>query len=178
MSFPLFGYSNGSIIDLFMYNQNFQFVLIFILFFAVIFFATKNAFKQDKGIAVGISVVISLIISLAMAKNGLLYDYLGGEIGGWAIVFGFLIAAVFLVKLADTNLGKGAAITVIWIGFLVFLYADLANRVPGGTLAWILAKVYEIASGWIGWTFMIFATIYLASREEGWSKFGKKLFGR
>jgi len=161
---------------LFLYNQNFQFVLIFAIFFAVIYFSTKKVFKGETGIAIAVSVAISLIISLAMAKRGMLYDLLGGEIGSWAIVIGFFIVIVFLISLTYSRLGKGGTITIIWLLYLILLYADPGSRIPYGMLSWILGTIYDLMSGWLGIILMIVATIIIATKDEEIFSFAKKLF--
>jgi hypothetical protein len=88
-----------------MENEWFIFGGVFVLFFAIVFIALGRTFGENRGPAVAISLVVSLFITVAIERQGLLYSYVGEEIGGYLLIFALIIALILLLKVMSALLG-------------------------------------------------------------------------
>ncbi len=131
-----------------------RFVLIFAVLFAVIFYASNKAFKENKGVAAVVAIAISLIIMLALVKSGLLYGGLGDTIGIWAIFFGLLLVIALMIKICYGAMGKAAFFIplLVWVALFLTDFGEIFYQsewiteiyyiikgVPGGIVAVIAA---------------------------------------
>ena len=125
----------------FLENEWIQFSLIFVLFFAIVFFAVSKTFKENKGAAAVVAIVVAAFISIAVAQNGWLYSYAGEGIGSWALVFAVILAIGFIIKLMLDVFGRFggiAAVIFFWIGMqFVDIYEFYSLEVIGTALVGI-----------------------------------------
>ncbi len=92
-------------------NQWVVFSLIFLITFAIIFYALGKAMKENTGAAVVVSAGLALFISFALSQRTRFYGYLGQEIGSYALIVGLLILAIFLIKLIS-GIARGAGLFI------------------------------------------------------------------
>ncbi|MFA7707749.1 MAG: hypothetical protein WCX73_02260 [Candidatus Pacearchaeota archaeon] len=98
-------------------NEWVIFGIYFLIFFTIVFFTVNKAF-QNPAVAGVIALGFALLISLVMAQKGLLYGYLGEQIGSWILIITILIGLGFLLRFVYESFGKiGAIVTLIglWI---------------------------------------------------------------
>ena len=79
----------GSPLDL-LDNEWARFTIVFILFFAIIFYTTNKSFHH-AGVSAAIALALSLLITMTIERRGMLYGYVGDEIGTYLLVIAFLI---------------------------------------------------------------------------------------
>lgn len=113
-------------------NEWIRFGIIFLLLFAVIYYAVSKTFKNNT-IALVVAGGVSLLISISMGQRGLLYSYAGDSIGNLAIMVGFLIAIFALFRVLIGNFGAPGGITLGIISTLILgSIIDLGDILPGG----------------------------------------------
>ena len=86
-------------------NEWVIFGIFFLVFFAIIFYTVNKAFKNSAVSGV-IALGLSLMIAMVMAQKGLLYGYLGEEIGSWILIITVLIGIGFLIRFVYESFGK------------------------------------------------------------------------
>ncbi|MEK6820507.1 MAG: hypothetical protein AABX71_02230 [Nanoarchaeota archaeon] len=107
-----YGFSPSQLFE----NEWFMFGLIFLVFFAITFFALSRSMRENLGAVAVISAVIGLFAALAISQRARFYGYLGGEIGGWVLVLVLILGFILFIKVI-TNLVGG-------IGLFVILFAS------------------------------------------------------
>lgn len=172
MIFPLVSAFTGfggynSAFDFIMNSEGFKFALVFLLFFAVIFFAVSKTFRDEKGIAVVVALVISLFISMALAQRGLLYGYLGDTIGGWAITLALLLGVVFIIKLSFDKLGGIGASIIIFLLWISLFFVDPYDYFSGGGFGDFLISIHNLLTSFVGFiTIVVVCIILIAVRAR------------
>lgn len=121
LSYNGFGWSWYSPQDL-LNNEWVMFALIFIVFFAIIFFSLGKVMKENKGAAAVISVAISLFIAVSISRRVWFYGYFGEELSNWFVVFAVIIGIVFLINII-TKLLRGIGLFLV-LGGLWFLFSQ------------------------------------------------------
>lgn len=154
-------------------NEWVMFAGIFILFFAIVFFAVSKTFKENKGAAIVVALVVSLFISMAVVQRGWLYSYAGEEIGSWALVIALLLIIGLIIKLMNDVFGRfGAIIAVIGLWISLF-FIDPYYFIPSGDIGDIVLTIYESAKGILGFIVVVIAVVLLykfGSKPESWAK--------
>jgi len=156
----------GSPMDL-LDNEWVRIAAIFVLFFAIIFFAISKTFKENKGVAVAISLAISFFIAVAVQKQGWIYSYAGDEIGSWALVVAILLIIGFIIKLMNDVFGRFGAIIAVIIIWVSLFFIDIYAILPYGELGDFILEIYNYAKGVVGF-FVLIVVIALLY------KYGKK----
>ena len=98
------GYGNISPSNL-LENEWVMFGLIFIIFFAIVFFSLGKVMKENKGAAAVISIAISLFIAVSISRRVWFYGYFGEELSNWFMIFAVIIGIVFLINIVSKLLG-------------------------------------------------------------------------
>jgi len=104
-------------------NEWVIFSLIFLVFFAISFFALARTMKDNKGAALIVSAVVALFIAFAVSRRGFFYGYVGETIGNYLLVFALLLGAIILIK-AITNIVGGIGLFIA-LGALWFVFSSL-----------------------------------------------------
>jgi len=141
-------------------NEWVRFVIIVLIFFAIIYFVLMKTF-DNKAVAAVVALGLSLFIALAMARRGMLYGYVGDELGSWILIIATLIGCAFLIRFAyDSfdNLGAIAAIIGIWY---VLHIIDPYEIIPYALLTDQFITLYEFISGGFGGIVLIIATLII-----------------
>ena len=100
-------------------NEWVIFGIFFIVFFAIIYYTVNKAF-QNPPVSAVVALGLSLLISMVMAQRGLLYGYLGEEIGAWVLIVTILIGVAFLIRFIHESFGKtGTIVALIGIWFVI-----------------------------------------------------------
>ena len=181
-----YGYYNSPLA--YLDNEWVRFTILFLLLFAVIYFAVNKTFKNNM-ISMIVAVGLSLLISIALGQKGLLYSYAGDALGDLAIVFGFLIAlfAVFKVLMENFEPGKGFAIGLVST-IILMSFVDLNTILPsryyyGSPLGNLLDNLTSFLSGFapvlipIGIVIVIMIFFKRKRRDEEGSKNFRKMLG-
>ena len=156
-----------NIIDFLTYDPFFRFILLFILFFAIVFFAVKNAFgEKNRNIAIIVAFVLSMFITLALVQRGYLFSYFGDDIGAWALIIAVIVAIGLLIKLAYANLGKWGAIVVLALAWFMLLALDPYDYIPLGSGGDTIIGIYDLLTGYWGFLGLILVCLIIGFRKD------------
>lgn len=111
------GYGAPFSVERIFQNQTAIFGLIFLAFFALIFF-TLNKTIKNKVIAAILSIIISLFISFAISQRTSFYGYLGEKVGAWLLILALIIALIVIIRLIISLLhGFGLFLSIggLWL---------------------------------------------------------------
>lgn len=156
----------GSPLD-YLENEWVIFGIIFIIAFAVIYFAVYKTFKENKAIAAVIALGVSLLISLAMAQRGLLYSYAGDTIGNMALLVGFLILVIAMFKVLLENFGKAGAFVGLIIALLLLKWGNSTGLFPESLSYGPIGDLMEFLQGPILWLLIIIGVIVVLVKLLG-----------
>lgn len=160
----------------FLENEWVRFGLIFILFFAIVFFAVSKTFKENKGAAVAVAVAVSLFITMAVAQRGWLYSYAGDEIGEYLFIIAIILAIVFFIKVITSLIGGlGLFITLFLIWYL-FSNTGFPDALPYEIGSIDLFPFYDFlaSSSFLIWTIIaLIAVLVIAYAGKGYGEFSK-----
>lgn len=99
-------------------NEWVVFGLIFVIFFAMIFFGISKTMNENLGVAAVIAFGLSAFIAFTISQRTMFYGYVGEGLGNWFFIIAILIAAVFFIRFV-TNIIGGAgmflAFFAIWL---------------------------------------------------------------
>lgn len=152
--------------DYFFNMPEFRFGLAMIFFYAIIFFGTKNVFKENTAIAAIVSLVLSLILSYALWIRGYLDFYFNYNLFDGILMLALLIFVVLFAKFLYTSSSKYGsilALVAVWFAFFLIYTSDFypVYSMPDG-----LNFFFEIITGKIGIAFLIIVVIFLLFRKE------------
>ncbi len=131
-------------------NEWVMFGILFILFFAVIFYTLNKAFK-DNVVAGIIALGLSLLISLAIAQRGLIASYgLGDSLSSWILLAAALIGIGFLIRFAAESFGWVGTVTTLIILWLLIRFIEPSQILPDMLLNSRFYNFYDsfLRSGW------------------------------
>ncbi|MEM0465560.1 MAG: hypothetical protein QXW97_02555 [Candidatus Pacearchaeota archaeon] len=176
-----FGYFNSPLY--FLQNVWVLFAIIFMIFFAIIFYTVNKSFK-NSAISGTIALGLSTFISITIAQRGWLYSNMGGTIGSWLLVISVLIAFGFLIRFSYESFGRIGTIAAIFLIWAILHGTDPYNVLPYElTNNYTIITIYEFISGWIGLIFLIIiSAIIITARVQrrglNLSHFSDYMFGR
>jgi len=176
--FGSYGGFGGSPLYVLMNDEWAQVAIIFVIFFGVIFFATKKLFKNEAGIAAVVSVAIALIISMSLYRKGFLFDYLGGDIGALAVFFALLLAIAFLIRLIYVNLGRGMTALLLIFLYPIMIFIDLTSWLPDGRLLYYAQNFQYFLASFVGILVYLAIIIIILAQSDPMSKFFGRIFRR
>jgi len=137
-----------------------RFGIVFMVFFAIIFFSVGKMFKGNRPVAILVSVSLAALIAGAFFQRGYLDSFYGDVIGDWAIVLGVLIGIVFLLKIVADNVGAWASIFVLVIIWAILTFTDpyvvLPYYFPEGVFI-----AYQLLSGITGLVALVILSILI-----------------
>jgi hypothetical protein len=138
-----------------------MFGIIFIIFFAVIYFAVNRSFNNNL-ISGVIAAGISLFIALTLARRGMLYGYVGDEIGSWILMLAILIGIGFLIKFTYGSFGiRGAAISFVLLWYIIHTI-DPYEFFPYEVLTNTFMNIYYFIASWTFGIILIILAIFLS----------------
>jgi len=139
-------YSPGDLFD----NEWVLFTVIFLIFFAIIFFALQKTFKDQKGVSMIVSLGVSLLISSIFAKSSYYYGFLGEELFSYVAIAGFIFVYALLIKLFYQQF-KGLGISVILIASWLVIHFNEGLYYFINDLIYIdaIIQFYEFLGSWI-----------------------------
>lgn len=145
-------------------NEWVIFTGIFLLTFAVVYFALRNFFSdtkkaswqdvltggKDKRVVSPAAAIIAGVIAFFTASSasryGPFYDYFAAVIGGWMLLF--VLIVLFLISLPFFKMFKSAGGSKWYVGFIMGIALAVAY--------WFLLKSYffynAFAYSYIGWS--------------------------
>ncbi|MGD2073228.1 MAG: hypothetical protein PVG65_07060 [Candidatus Thorarchaeota archaeon] len=162
-------------------NEWVIFALVFMIFFAFIFFALSKPLKENRGAAMVISIALALFIAVAISQRVRFYGYFGSELGSWMFVIAILICIAFVMKVLTSLIGG--------LGLLISLYgiwaiagrADIYDIFPYGVLTSGFESFYYFLSSGTFLVILMLLTILaillaIKDKPEGFRKwfFAKK----
>ncbi len=104
-------------IDRIIENPNVMFVLIFITFFALIFF-TLNKSMGNPAISAVLAIIISIFISFSVSQRTRFYGYFGEKIGSFLLIIILAVALILFIKfIVEILHGFGLFLSIggIWL---------------------------------------------------------------
>ena len=171
-----FGYYNSPM--QYLENEWTMFTIVFLLFFAIIYFTVNKGFKNNVVSAV-IAGALSLLITMTILRRGLLYGYAGDELGSWMLVIVALVGFGFLIKFAYEafgTIGSTGAVIIVW---MLLQRTDPYYILPYG-VSDIIFSSYEFLSSFFGLVIMIALALALAPFMKGkssWQMMAEKALG-
>ena len=169
-SFGGFGFSYVNYEDILLFG------IVFIFFLAFIFMTIYKVFG-NKGIAMVMAVAISGLITFALFSRGFLSGYGADNISDFAIAFGVLLVAGFIVKIAYSSLGKPGSIFVLWFLWLALFFVDPYELFSYGNVADGFAFIHSVLTGIFGLfiVLVVSAIIVFKKKKSALEKLGKKI---
>jgi len=141
-------------------NEWVIFGIFFLVFFAIIFYTVNKAFKNSAVSGV-IALGLSLMIAMVMAQKGLLYGYLGEEIGSWILIITVLIGIGFLIRFVYESFGKtGTVVALIGI-WIAIRSIDPYEFLPYQLLTDTFINLYEFLASILGLIAIIIAALLI-----------------
>jgi len=143
-----------------------RFGLVFLFFYAVIYFGAKKVFKEETAIAMVVSFVIALFASYSLWIRGFLDFYFSFNVFDWVLVIVFLIFFVLFAKFLYTSSSKFGsifALIAMWIALFLLYTSDFfpSYALPDG-----LKLFFEIITGQIGIALVIIIIIFLIFKKD------------
>jgi len=156
-------------------NEWVLFFIMFIVFFAVIFYAVNRTF-DNPAISAVIAIAGALIITLALTRWGVLYEY--EELGSWVFVIIGLIVLAFLFRIVSEFfpfIGPIVLAVVLWV---ILRFNDPYEILPY-TLSDGFFMAYEFMQSLLGLVVLVILAIVISfvghEKDEGFIvKPGKK----
>jgi len=157
-SFGGWGYYNSPL-D-YLENEWVIFGIVFLVFFAIIFYTINKAFKNNAVSGI-IALGLSLMIAMVMARRGLLYGYLGDELGSWILIITILIGIAFLIRFVYESFGKTGTIVAL-IGLWIILRSiDPYEFLPYQLLTDTFINIYEFFASVFGGIILIIGALII-----------------
>jgi len=156
-------------------NEWVVFGALFLIFFAVIFFAVNKKF-DNLGIALVISTAISLLISATFANKVTVYGYFGDIIGSWIIIGVIVVALFFLARLAYQWMNKWGILAVLGLLWLFAHFTNPWDIFPYDIISDNFEFIYWLLGSWYALGVLVIVGIVLwrglkpGEREEGRSR--------
>jgi hypothetical protein len=130
-------------------NEWVVFALIFLIFFALIFFALGKTFRENMMASLIISAGLSFFISAVLSQRINFYGYFGEGIGGiiflivFLIIFSFVLKAVYDIA-GPIGLGVSIFLTGLFLGLTKWEYQEV---IPYSVID---SQIFQIATNpWI-----------------------------
>lgn len=157
-AFPYFFSPEYALHDLFN-SITFRFILSFVLFYALFFYAASQAFRNERSIAVVVATVVSLLISYALLDRGFLSFYFENEFMSWMVLLALLTLLGIVFRYLYLNASKPVAIVAVLLTVIgICMINDSGHpslyNLPEGAQIFL-----EYACGPVGW---IIALILMA----------------
>ncbi len=160
------GYYNSPL--MYLDNEWVMFTIILLVSFALIFHTTNKAFNNQAVSAV-IAGSISLLITITVLKRGLLYGYLGDEIGSWVLIAAGLVLLGFLIKLSYETFGAVGSTIAVFFAWLLLQRADAYSIIPYGA-PYSIVQAYEFITSIFGLIILVAIAIFASPFMEGETK--------
>ena len=146
-------------------NEWVMFALIFIVFFAIVFFSLAKLMKENKGAAAVISIVISLFIAVSISRRVWFYGYFGEELANWFVIFAVIIGIVFLINIITKLLGGIGLFLVLGGLWFLFSKTNFPDILPSSVTD---SEMFEfLISGWAIGLLVIILIIILIIAYSG-----------
>ena len=154
-------------------NEWVIFSLFFLVFFAIIFFTVNRAF-HNPAVSGVIALGLSLMIALVMARRGLLYGFMGEEIGAWVLIITILIGLAFLIRFIYESFGKtGTMVGLIGLWFVIRII-DPYDLIPYQLLTDVFVNTYEFFASILGLIVLVIGGILILNLTDT-KTFGERI---
>tara|TARA_Y100000034_G_scaffold114872_1_gene151425 strand:- start:1769 stop:2374 length:606 start_codon:yes stop_codon:yes gene_type:complete len=141
-------------------NEWVVFGIVFLVFFAIIYYTVNRAFKNPAVSGV-IGLGLALMIAMVITRRGLLYGYAGEQLGSWILIVTILIGVGFLLRFIYESFGKtGTAVALIGIWILI-RSVDPYDILPYELLTDTFINTYEFFASWLGGIVLVVGGIIL-----------------
>lgn len=157
------------------------FIIITLVFFAVIFYTVNKSF-HNKAVAGTIAIALSVLIAMTFSQKMLVYGFMGDEIGMWVFIAVALISMGFVIKFVHEGLGSiGTVFAVIGMWF-VLKAIDPYQFFPSNLLYNdVFMNIYGFVTSIFGLIIVVVLSILLVKLSGGQTnieRFGKFMFKR
>lgn len=170
----------GSPLDYFE-NEWVLFTVLFLLFFAVVFYTINKTFKNNVVSGV-IGLGISLLLTMAITRKGFLWGY-GNGLDAWVLLIAILIGLAFLIRFATTSFGMWGTICTVILVWVLIAYIDPYQFLPDPLLeSPEFMSFYEgILRTFVGAVILIVLAFFLGSiskkNDDPVKRFFKRMMG-
>lgn len=103
-------------------NELVLFALIFLVFFALVYFTLNRTMKENKGAVFIISAVVALFAAFAISQKTSFYGFVGETIGNWIII---VIAAFAIILLIRFLISLGLFYFLVILGISWFFFSSI-----------------------------------------------------
>jgi hypothetical protein len=150
-------------------NEWVVFGLIFVIFFALIFFGISKTMKENLGVAAVIAFGLSAFIAFTISQRTMFYGYVGEGLGNWFFIIAILIAAVFFIRFVTNLIGGAGLFLALFAIWLVLSNVDPYAILPSQFLYSNYFSLYQFlaSSSFLFILVIVFVVLVVAS-------FGKK----
>jgi hypothetical protein len=149
---PIIGYTPQDFFN----SEWFRFVIVFFIFYALIFFATKKVFgEKNKTIGAIVAVGVSLFITSAFAQGGLLSGYLDTGVSGLLVLIGLFILFALLFRVFYTKVSKAGSFILLFALWLILFLTPPESIIPYFMLTNSVLQIYDVASSFFGLIILI-----------------------
>lgn len=132
-----------------------RFAVVFIVFYALIFFTMKKVFKDGgKQTAVAISLGVSLLITAAAAQQGLLEGYVAEDISALLLLLGIFVFFGFIFRFFFKHSPVAAYFILSGLWLVMFL-SDPARAIPYILQTDTILTIYEFIASPFGLLILI-----------------------
>jgi hypothetical protein len=157
----------------FLDNEWFVFGLIFIVMFAITFFALGRTMRENRGAVAVIAIAVALFISVAVSRRTYFYGYVGETIGSWLLILAILLGTIILIKFIIGVIGGIGLFLALGVGWFILKSIDPYDILPYQLLTSDFFSVYEFLAG-SGFLFLLIIAFvivlllaYSGKKEEG-----------
>ena len=169
-SSSLFGYFNSPV-DMIMNSEWVRFILIFGIFYALIFFSIKGMFRggKGKGPAMIISICVSLLVTIALAQQGLIFGYFGGDFSSWLVFLAVMLIFIVIISASYKNFGpKFTAFVLLFLWCVFAFYFNPGNWVSSGVASTIANTLYYLWISIPGFivTFIVIVALFFVKKNK------------
>lgn len=163
MAYPPFYFSPQDLLN----SAWLRFALVFVIFYAILFFALNRVFRDsNKAVTITISAAISLLVSLSFYQYGYLDSYVGYDMAGLLILFGFLLIFGFIFRLLYMKISKVGAFFLLFCFWLLLFFSDAENFLPYSLLSDPVVYLYDLLGGFVGLGLLVIAALVAIMRKK------------
>jgi len=174
LAYTGYGYGYGylrSPLDYFE-NEWTMFGIIFIVFFAIIYFTVNKSFKNNV-ISGVIALGLSLLIAITLTRRGWLYGYAGEQLGAWVLIVVAFIGIAFAIRFAYEYFGSIGAIASIAILWFLLRGLDPYEILPYEVQTDSLLNIYGFITSIFGLIVFMIIGLIAAKTERGRTPMGQ-----
>lgn len=144
-----------------------RFSIAFVFFYALIFFAGKNAFKGQTQAAVVVAFVGALIVSYALLARGYLDFYIDNGAMDTIVLIAFIILLGVLVRFLYAHATKGVGIMTVFLIWAGLAFISSSGHSSLSALPYRIRDILDLAGGPVGFIVALVLAGIMAMKSSG-----------